>query len=503
MRCCVRRSYDGLPYRLRRELHARAGDAILGASGSDTERHAGLVSLHFLHAQRYAEAHRFALVAAQRATEVFADVEAVGFYERALEAARHLGHLGSTEMAALYESLADARDRVGLYGPAEVAYRRARRLRGGDPVAEARVLLKLGRLQGWLDCYPRALRWISRALRTLDGVPGEEAARQRAHVLAWYGRFCQEEGRHRRAMQWCERAVAEATEVDEKEALANALKVLDWARMDLGLLQDPSDWHRALGLFEDIGDSPSVASMLNMLGGFAYWRGQWTEALDLYRQAQETVHRTGNAVMDAFCRNNIAEIALDQGRLDESERLFHEALNIWRAAEYRSVVASTTCNLARLAAARGAYDEALQEFATAESLADHVGGQAEIREIRARMAECLLLSGDRDAALAMAEGCLEQLRTSDGVPPQKPLLERIRGVVLFTRGAIDEARCALDGSLDAARVRGAGYEEALTLRVLADVDGSPAAAEVRRRSDEILARLGVEWVPPLVPVAPA
>jgi class 3 adenylate cyclase/tetratricopeptide (TPR) repeat protein len=497
-------SYDGLPYRLRRELHARAGDAILGASGTDPEKHAGLVSLHFLHAQRYPEAHRFALVAAQRATEVFADVESVGFYERALEAARHLDHLGSTDHAALYESLADARYRVGLYGPAEVAYRRARRLRGGDPVAEARVLLKLGRLQGWLDCYSRALRWIARALRTLDGVAGEDAARQRAHVLAWYGRFCQEEGRHRRAMQWCERAVAEATEVDEKEALANALKVLDWARMDLGLLHDPSDWHRALALFEDIGDSPSVASMLNMLGGFAYWRGQWTEALDLYRQAQETVHRTGNAVMDAFCRNNIAEIALDQGRLDESERLFHEALNIWRAAEYRSVVASTTCNLARLAAARGAYDEALREFAAAESLADHVGGQAEMREIRARMAECLLLAGDHDAALEMAEGCLEQLRTSDGVPPQKPLLERIRGVVLFTRGAVDDARFALEGSLEAARVRDAGYEEALTLRVLADVGrGGGDADDVRRRSDEILARLGVEWVPPVVPLAPA
>jgi class 3 adenylate cyclase/tetratricopeptide (TPR) repeat protein len=497
-------SYDGLPYRLRRELHARAGDAILGASGTDPEKFAGLVSLHFLHAQRYPEAYRFALVAAQRATEVFADVESVGFYERAVDAARHLDHLGSTDHAALYESLADARYRVGLYGPAEVAYRRARRLRGGDPVAEARVLLKLGRLQGWLDCYSRALRWISRALRTLDGVPGEDAARQRAHVLAWYGRFCQEEGRHRRAMQWCERAVAEATEVDEKEALANALKVLDWARMDLGLLHDPSDWHRALGLFEDIGDSPSVASMLNMLGGFAYWRGQWTEALDLYRQAQETVHRTGNAVMDAFCRNNIAEIALDQGRLDESERLFHEALNIWRAAEYRSVVASTTCNLARLAAARGAYDDALREFEAAASLADHVGGQAEMREIRARMAECLLLAGDHDAALAMAEGCLEQLRSSDGVPPQKPLLERIRGVVLLTRGAVDDARFALEISLDAARVRDAGYEEALTLRVLADVDrGDAAAADLRRRSDEILARLGVEWIPPVAPLAPA
>ena len=496
-------SYDGLPYRLRRELHARAGDAILDANQESPEARAGLLSLHFLHAQRYVEAHQFSLVAARRATEVFADVEAVGFYERALDAARHLAELEPADHAALLESLADARYRVGLYGPAEVAYRKARRLRSGEPVAEARVLLKLGRLQGWLDCYPRALRWISRALRSLNDVPGEDATRQRAHVLAWYGRFCQEEGRHERAMQWCERAVAEATTVDEKEALANALKVLDWARMDLGLLHDPSDWHRALRLFQDIGDSPSVASMLNFLGGFAYWRGRWTEALDYYSQAQEMVERTGNAVMDAFCRNNIAEIALDQGRLEESERLFGEALAIWRAAEYRSVIASATCNLARLAAARGAFDQALRGFDDAAAQADHVGGQAEIREIRARTAECLLLAGDHDAALAMADHLLEQIRTSDGVPPQKPLLERIRGVVFLGRGAIDEARSALEASLEAAGAREAGYEVALTLKVLAEVDrrsgrGDPDKAE--SESDAILAALGVQWLPDKVPL---
>jgi class 3 adenylate cyclase/tetratricopeptide (TPR) repeat protein len=496
-------SYDGLPYRLRRELHARAGEAII-ARTDDPVEHAGLLSLHFLHAQRYGDSHRFALVAAQRAADIFADVESVTFYERALDAARHLPDIGPAQQAGLNESLADARYRVGLYGPAETAYRRARRLRGGDPVAEARVLLKLGRLQGWLDCYPRALRWIARALRTLDGIPGEEAVRQRAHVLAWYGRFCQEEGRHKRAMQWCQRAVAEASEVGELEALANALKVLDWARMDLGILQDPSDWRRALGLFNEIGDTPSVASMLNMLGGLAYWRGQWSEALDFYGQAQETVQRTGNAVMDAFCRNNIAEIALDQGRLEASERLFHEALAIWRAAEYRSVIASATCNLARLAAARGDYEKALHGFEEAAFEADHVGGQAEMREILARTAECLVLAGDHDAAIATAEGCLEQLRTSDGVPPQKPLLERIRGVVLFARGAVDEARSALEASLEAARARDAGYEVALTLKALADLDrrtGGGSGDEEESEAEAILRALGVEWVPPLVSAA--
>jgi tetratricopeptide (TPR) repeat protein len=210
------------------------------------------------------------------------------------------------------------------------------------------------------------------------------------------------------------------------------------------------------------------------------------------------VHKTGNAVMDAFCRNNIAEIALDQGRLDVSERLFHEALHIWRAAEYRSVIASATGNLARLAAHRGQFAAALAGFDEAAAEADHVGGQGEMREILARKAECLLLAGETEAAFTLAATCLDHIRTTDGVPPQLPLLERIRGIVLFSRGAVDEARTALETSLSAARARDANFEMALTLKALADTGAGAGPVELeewRRQSEAILADLGVEWVP--------
>ena len=66
--------------------------------------------------------------------------------------------------------------------------------------------------------------------RVLDQVDGEEAARQRAELLSWYGRFCQEAGHQRRAITWCTRAVAEAEAAGEQVALAEALRVIDWAR---------------------------------------------------------------------------------------------------------------------------------------------------------------------------------------------------------------------------------------------------------------------------------
>jgi hypothetical protein len=113
-------------------------------------------------------------------------------------------------------------------------------------VAKARLALKLARVQGWLDRYANVLRWITKGLNILKGDQSDEAARQRAELLAWYGRCCQDQGRHRRAIRWCTLAVAEAEAVGHKEALADALRFIDYAKMELGQLEEPVNWVRAL-----------------------------------------------------------------------------------------------------------------------------------------------------------------------------------------------------------------------------------------------------------------
>ena len=239
-------AYDGLSYRLRRELHSNAAEAIRSAVGAKPEEKAELLSIHYFHAQRYLEAWSYSLVAAERAKAVYANIEAAGFYERALLAGRQLPQLRRTELADVHEALGDARNRSSAYVEAAAAYRTARRLVDDDVVAKARLALKLARVQGWLDRYANVLRWITKGLNILKGDQSDEAARQRAELLAWYGRCCQDQGRHRRAIRWCTLAVAEAEAVGHKEALADALRFIDYAKMELGQLEEPVNWVRAL-----------------------------------------------------------------------------------------------------------------------------------------------------------------------------------------------------------------------------------------------------------------
>ena len=498
-------AYDGLTFSLRRQLHNRAGDSILAATELARDEQPELLSFHYLHAQRWAEAWSYAIEAAQWAASVYANFEAAALYERAIAAGRRLPDLRRSDLLGVYEALGDARNRIGEYAEAAVAFQAARRLAGDDAVTAARLMMKLARVQGWLARYANALRWITKGLRSLEGVEGIEAARQQAALIGWYGRFCQEAGRHTRAIKWCTMAVEVAESAGEQVALAEALRVIDWATLELGQLEKPANSERALAIYEELNDLPNQAHVLNSLGIYAYFRGAWAEAFELYQRAQALHRRTGNDVAAAFQVFNVGEIALDQGRLDVAEEQFAVVSRSWRAAGYRSGVADVLGKLARVAMGRGHFDEALRLFGESIDEFSDIGSLADVLEARAWMAACLLLSGQGVAALAEADDCLAQARGLGGVPPQAPLLLRVRGAILMRSGQPEAALEAFEASLRAARTRGAQHEEALTLEVMAECAIGISEEErekLRSEASTTLSRLGVVWTPDLLGASP-
>jgi tetratricopeptide (TPR) repeat protein len=210
--------------------------------------------------------------------------------------------------------------------------------------------------------------------------------------------------------------------------------------------------------------------------------------------------RAGNVVHQGIIENNMAEIALDQGRVDEAERLFESVVRVCRAAGHRSGEAYVKGNMARAAAKAGRYDEAARLFAESCEEAEALGSRAESLEAGARWAECQLLAGDVDGARARAEAELEQARVLGAVAPVS-LLHRVRGVALARLGDRQDAAEALSQSLEAARLNQVDYEVALTLKVMAalglDHDGR-VPEELAQESRRILEALGVVWVPDLL-----
>jgi class 3 adenylate cyclase/tetratricopeptide (TPR) repeat protein len=499
-------AYEGLPYKVRRKLHARVGDSIEQAAGDNPDDQAELLSLHFFHAQRFVEAWRFSIVAAERANAIYANVEAAEFYGRALMAAQHVEDLVPLEIGRVQESLGDVFTRMGSYDKAAGAYRSVRRMLKDDAIVDARLLLKISRTQAWLNRYSNALSSLSRGLRVLERLTGDEAAAQRARLMARYAGFLYDQGRYAHAIRWSQRAIAEAEASGDKAALATAYRDLDLAYVGLGRPQDAIHSTKALELAEELGDLASAAAVLNNLGMFAYLRGEWTEALDFLRRASDTQRRTGDMVTLAFSTNNIGELLSDQGKFDEAKGLFTEALRVWQAAGHRRMVSTAKAFLGRNASRAGEFEDALRFFNEAREGAEHVGAQADVVEVDAKLAECFAFQGDAASALQLVQETLENAETSVHAASWRPLLQRVRGYALVQMKDIPGAIEAFNDSLAAARAANADYEIALTLRALGNVlelDGRRNGSECLDESRSILDRLGVVHVadPPLVVVA--
>ena len=472
-------AYEGLSFRRRRHLHARAGTALEGRGAEPS-----LLSLHFVNAEDHERAWDYSVEAGDAARTQYASVEASELYTRALECADRL-ELPPAEVARVAEALGDVAELAARYDAAENAYLRARKLTTGDAIANTRILWKEGVLCELRARYADALRRYGRALKALDGDESAAATLNRVELELAYAGVKHRQGRYPETIKRATRAAEDAERAALGAQLAHAYQLLDLAHTRLGD-GDRSFRGKALPIYEEIGDLLGQARVLNNMGVYAYYEGRWDDALDCYRRGRDASERAGDIVHAATATNNEAEILSDQGRLDEARDLFDEALRVFRAANYPFGVASVTSNLARVAARSGHFEEAHALLDEALALFGEIGAESLVLETWSRKAECFVLEGRHKEALTLLRPLL-----ADGSAAQRAVHERLAGyAVVQGRAPFAKAKPHFDASLEAARSVDAEHEVALTLRAIGETtgNGSPEA-------DEILARLGVVQTP--------
>lgn len=493
-------AYEGLAFRRRRLIHGRLARAIERRAGDETDDLAGLLSLHYLRADEYEPAWRYAIAAGDRARARFANIVAAELYERALEAAARLPTLDAAPVAAAAEALGDVSELAARYDDAAKAYGHASRLvPGGDQLASARLMQKRGVLRERAGRYTDALRWYGRGLRVLaTNVSQSEAPRIRSEIELAYAGVLYRQGRYADSVRWGLRAAADAESTGDRGALAHAYYLLDAAYTDLGRPESAHYRELALPIFEEVGDLIGQGNVLNNLGIDAYYEGRWGEALELYGRSRQLKQRAGDVVNAAIQSNNEAEILSDQGRLQDAEALLRDALRVWRAAHYSVGIALATSNLGRVASRAARFPEAHRLLDEALDGFRAMGAASFVLETQARVLECLLLQGETERASAVAESAFPKDREVGGVSVLEAMVERLRGYLDLQAGRVADAATHLGESLRIGRSLKAEYEVALTMRALADlerVERGSVDMELERESATTLERLGVVSVP--------
>ena len=499
-------AYASLPYRDRRRLHQVAGETIERSPG-DLTGSLAVLSLHFSESEQYRKAWRYGVKAAEQAAAKSANADAVALYQRALEASKRVPTIPAGDRANAWELLGDAAYLASDPEQARQAYRQARRLRRDvDGVAFARLCRKEARILERDGRMAAAVRWIREGERALGTDTSTKAVGERAKLWAMHAWMRRQAGRPDQAVRWAERAIDVGRRSKSRacrEAIANAYVILDGAEVALGRPARATHATKALRIYEALDSLADQAVVLNNLGAYAYHRGDWDGAVRLFGRSRESNVRIGNHLDAGYGSWNIAEILMDQGRVEEAAAELKALSSLWRSVGFALGDALVDWQRGRLEARWGDPSAGLELLWPVRGRLEAVGVTAYVIGVDTAIAECLLRIGNVAEARSLVEETLARDVAAGGTPGLPSLL-RLQGYCAAAEGRVVDAWAAFEESLHEARTRHAAFDVALALEGFSVLGALGAGSfEGAEERDAVLQELGVIASPPPPLVADA
>jgi class 3 adenylate cyclase/tetratricopeptide (TPR) repeat protein len=479
-------AYEGLPFRRRRELHARVAEAIETTANS-LEDEAATLALHFSAAERRDKTWHYGRMAGDRARDVAANVEAARLYELALAAGRHVRRVTPRDRAEVLVALGRVRETAGLFDESFDAFRRAMRLLPDDPIERARIFALRTRARVRTGPWARALRETAAGLSLVGDRQELGAVAARAMLRAMRAQILMFEGRASEAIPLALAAVDEARRTDQLEALARAYLALDGSYELIGEPEKAVHQRMALELYTKLGNVNARGIQEMNLGVQAYADGRWDEALELYTCAQEDCLRSGDRQNAAMVATNLGELLVSKGDVEEAQRVLTEARRVLRSSRYASFAIFADIQLARCALARGDATVALETLKRVVADAKGVGHAGMFLVAAACAAHAHARAGSPDEGLALLESAA--MAAGQEATWHAPEVGRGRAACLTALGHHPEARECLHRALEAANRLGLLYEQLLIHGDRAQLAGPGVNVEEELREKERLAQL--------------
>jgi DNA-binding SARP family transcriptional activator len=307
-------AYERTSLGRRRLLHGRAAETL--AARPDSAALSGAIAQHLRLAGREPEAAEWHRRAGERASDLYANAEALAHFETALD-------LGHPEPAAVHERVGDLKTLAGDYAGALTAYESAAAL---APPAELGALEhRIGLVHHRRGDWALAEASFERALAALP--TGEDG--ERARVLADSSLNAHRSGRDADALALAGDALGLAEAAGDRRALAQAHNILGVLATGRG---DPAEarlqLERSLELASE--DDPSArAAALNNLALAHRAEGELDTALALTEEALALCATVGDRHREAALANNAADLLHAAGRREESLERLRQAVAIF------------------------------------------------------------------------------------------------------------------------------------------------------------------------------
>jgi DNA-binding SARP family transcriptional activator len=285
--------YDETGFARRRLLHARVARALVGRSRpADAGLRAGQAAHHFRAAGNDEEAARWFVVAGEEARRLYANGEALAYFDAALA-------LGYPDAGSLHEAIGDLRTLGGDYEGAARSFETAAARSDSGPLG--RLEHKLGNVLLRSGDPAAAEAHFAAALESL----GQDDAALRARVLADRSLARHREGDDEAAARLAHEALVVAEGTGDTLALAQVHNILGiLATGDVAV----SHLEASLGHAERSGDVGARVAARNNLALAEGARGNIARALEHGREALRLCSLQGDRHREAALENNLADL---------------------------------------------------------------------------------------------------------------------------------------------------------------------------------------------------
>jgi adenylate cyclase len=393
----------------RRLLHGDVAAALEELYDGQLDEMAVQLAHHFQNAGDYGRTFRYLTLAAERASRLYANDEAIAHYTRAIKVAERVSP-DPVSLAELYRGRGLACETLGEFDRARADHKASLQIARatGERRVEWRALLDLGKLWASRD-YTRARDHFERALDLARRMDDPAVL---AGSLNWMGNWHANAEESLTAVAYHQEALELVEALEDRRDLANTLDLLGLAHLLGGdLAASVRIYDRSVALSRELDDRPRlvsgliaravVVSELIMLASVP--ASAPPDALRDLEEALQIAREIDSASDQAWAHWALGLLHTVQGRFGSAMEAMQSGLRIASEIGHREYEVTNRCGLGILYAELLAGEQALRQLTKALTLAGGLRSQLWFHHIAGALAGAHLLLDD----LAGAQTCLE------------------------------------------------------------------------------------------------
>lgn len=408
--------YDGVMYKDRKVLHGQIADWL---STNTKGTSFNTIGFHYEKAGDLPMASDFYMRAARHASEIYANREAIGFYQKVLRIHKRdpvqLKHL---PLADIHEQLGACYRATGSFDMALEHY------------------WKILNDQSLIPNAPERLAGINRKI----------------------GNIYVRQGHYQQALEKFEEAFKILENIGNSKEMALILENTGWLEFRRGNIQEAEKlFNSCLEVAIEVEDQFNVAAASNRLAAVYGCQGNYQKAVAFHKRSLEIRLEISDRQGIAQSYNNLGCIFVDTGKFKQAHDCFEKALQRWDDVGNQFGVGIVSLNLGETSLAQEEVEQARYHFKLAYKIAEQVRGQELRAEAVRNLAETDLLSGRIQRALDRGVEALK-LNLDIGHGRAIGISQRVLGCIYDRIGNRKEAQRLLKASVETLKDADQGLE---------------------------------------------